>query len=193
MPLPIIIEQTARWYWLAVPMAAVPLAVLVLAIASAIKGRKMPRLAVLATMLFLGLWGGWFVMAPVDWQTRIDKDGITVRAPFDPLMSTPGHIDWKDLKEIRFGKTSGRGGSSTFIVFEGKDYSGLELHNLHNYPASFWAALIAAIESNAPQVKYAPDKRTWLLWLKDSIDPETAPFSSFRGYTVRDGDGQLLR
>src|SRR5689334_25106208 len=73
MPLPIIIEQTARWYWIAVPLAAIPALVVLAGLFSLIKKRETPRLVRLAVLVPFALWAGWFLLAPVGWQMHFDK------------------------------------------------------------------------------------------------------------------------
>ena len=192
--LPIVIEQTTRWYWFAIPLFG-PLTVLFLymMVMSAFRRKAKPFFAALP----FALVGLWFILQPLHWQARIDDEGMTIKAPLNPFTGTPGHIAWKNLEKVWVLSVSHRGGRSYYIEFTGPyekfETVKLELQNLHSYPASLWPTLIATIESKAPQAKFMPSKEEWLDRLKVATAPETVPFTTLRGYSVRDGNGQIVQ
>lgn len=190
MSLPLVLEQTSRWYYFAVPLAGliiVPFAIA--AVIDIFRRRGSKRLLIGLVGIILPLW---FIFSNVGWQFRVDGDGIELRAPANPFEGA-GQIAWRDLRAVRFTSRSTRGGSSNFVEFDGGSTT-LELGALSGIPKSFWPALIEAVRANAPRAKLEgadnPEQ-----WLKQADEESQVSWGSLvaRRYVARDGHGKELK
>ena len=150
--LPLVLEQTDRWYYFAVPLGG--LIILPFVIFPTIdvfrRGfRAKPLLAALVGVIL----PTWFIFSNVGWQFRLDGEGIELRAPLNPFEGA-GRIAWRDLRTVEFVSKSTRGGSTLMLDFVGTDTT-LELGALPGVPSSFWPLLVEAVRANAPQAKLA--------------------------------------
>ena len=159
--LPLVLEQTPRWYVFAVPMAVL----MYFLVGRAVWGlwrKNWEGLTPYTTMVFVALVLGSivFVLQPVGWQFRIDRDGLTLRAPME-LWTDHGTITWEDLRDIRVGWSSGRGGSYPRLELVGADKV-LVLQPLDGVPEGYWPVFAAAVEANAKRFAFLPSRDKWI-------------------------------
>jgi hypothetical protein len=187
--LPIVLEQSARWYSFAGPIAGILLLVAGTALWFAwrrgLSNMKSSNfVALVATVLI----AAWALVFPLGWELRLDKDGISFSAPFDPMAST-GRIPWRDLKDARFGT---RDAGVPTLEFVGGGSQKLVLDTLEEVPPAFWAALVAVVEANAPGFRFQPTAEAWLAQARQKSTPAGAPMM-LQGYVARDGAGNALK
>lgn len=186
--LPIILEQSARWYVFAGPLAGVLLVVSGGALWFAWRrGLANSKSSTLVALLATVAIATWALILPLGWELRLDRDGISLKAPFDPAAES-GRIAWKDLKEIRFG-THNSVAAVEFVSGRGQV---VVLDTLQQVPPSFWPTLITVVEANAPAYQFRPSAADWL----DRAHKASQPVESawmLQGYVARDGAGNELK
>lgn len=185
--LPLTLEPTAHWYFLAGPLAALMLGVVGVMLRTSWGSgwKNIPPRSAIACLLLTGL-ALCLLLQPVGYSFRLDRDGITLRAPFDPLTSS-GTIAWSELRDVRLGQVCGRRCSPT-VEFVGQSGTVLTLKSLDGVPAAYWPNLVGVIEANAPGFRFQPDPATWLDRVKARAQPEPGSFGGDI-YAARDGTG----
>lgn len=186
--LPIVLEQSTRWYVFAGPLAAV----LLLVSGSALwfawrRGLANSKSSTLVALLATVVIAAWALILPIGWELRLDRDGVSLKAPFDPA-AQGGRIAWKDLKEIRFG-THNTVAAVEFVSDRGQI---VVLDTLQQVPPSFWPTLVKVVEASAPAFLFRPSAADWLEQARKASLPVEGAWM-LQGYVVRDGDGKELK
>ena len=184
--LPLLLEPSSRWYSFAGPIAGILLLVAGIALwfgsRRGLANMKSSNLVALMATFVIALWA---LLLPVGWEFRVDKDGVALSAPFDP-MADKGRIAWRDLKAAQFGARDGVP-TLEFLADKGK----ITIDTLEQIPASFWPAMVATIEANAPNA-LKPNAAEWLAQAKQKAAPLTGQMM-LQGYVARDGSGNELK
>lgn len=184
--LPLVLEQSSRWYSFAGPLAGILLLVGSIALWFAwrrgLANMKSSNLVALTATYVIAIWA---LLQPVGWEFRLDKDGVALSAPFDP-MADKGRIAWRDLRVAQFGA---RDGVPT-LEFLG-DKTKITLDALEQLPAAFWPAIVATIEANAPDA-LKPSAAEWLAQARQKAAPLGGQMM-LQGYVARDGAGNELK
>ena len=186
--LPIVLEQSARWYGFAGPLAGVLLLVSGVSLWFAWRrGLATMKSSTLVALLATVVIAGWALILPVGWELRLDRDGVSLRAPFDPAAQA-GRIAWKDLKEIRFGTRN----SVAAVEFVSSQGEVVALDTLEQVPPSFWPTLVKVVEANAPAFQFRPSTAGWLDQARKASRPVPDAWM-LQGYVARDGAGNELK
>lgn len=184
--LPLILVQSSRWYTFAGPIAGILLVVASIALWFAwrrgLANMKSSNLVALMATYAIALWA---LLLPVGWEFKLDKEGVALSAPFDP-MADKGRIVWRDLKEARFGARDGVP-TLEFVWDKGK----ITLDTLEQVPAAFWPAMAATIEANAPAA-LKPNAAEWLAQAKQKAAPLSGQMM-LQGYVAKDVSGKELK
>jgi hypothetical protein len=184
--LPLLLEQSSRWYSFAGPLAGVLLLVAGIALwfgwRRGLANMKSSNLVALLATVAIALWA---LVLPLGWEFRLDKDGVALSAPFDP-MADKGRIAWRDLKAAQFGARDGVP-TLEFLSDKGK----ITLDTLEQVPAAFWPAMAATIEANAPAA-LKPNAAEWLAQAKQKAAPLSGQMM-LQGYVAKDGSGNELK
>ncbi|HTR87917.1 MAG TPA: hypothetical protein VMI56_25775 [Reyranella sp.] len=188
-PLPLVLEPTARFLLLALPLGGSLIGMVgymlwrVRRDWSAVEPRQW------LTFVVMGGLGTMLFLQPVGWQLRFDQQGIALRAPFD-LFADRGAIPWNDLKDIRFGMSSGRS-SSPILKFVDGSGTVLTLQCLDGVPDGFWPAMAAVVEAKATNFRFKKDKEDWLASARGNAQPSPGQIFGWT-YTAHDGEGRAL-
>lgn len=184
--LPLILEHSARWYSFAGPIAGILLLVAGIALwfgwRRGLANMKSSNLVALMATFVIAIWA---LVLPVGWEFRLDKEGVALSAPFDP-MADKGRIAWRDLQTAQFGARDAVP-TLEFLSDKGK----LTLDTLEQVPASFWPALVTTIEANAPTA-LKPNAAEWLAQAKQKAAPLSGQMM-LQGYVAKDGAGNELK
>jgi hypothetical protein len=191
--LPLVLEQTARWYFIMGSVAAVIWFVLGRTLLEMRRRQWQDTtptgIAVVAGLLLFSLV---VALVPLGFRLQLDRAGVSLRAPVE-FWEQHGTIAWKELSEVRFGSTMAtRSGSFPTLEFVGHNGKVLELKALNAVPASWWPALAAAIENNAPQVDLRPDRDGWAKRALRIAGPGDSD-RALVGYAAHDGAGHELK
>ncbi|MEI6202142.1 MAG: hypothetical protein WCP68_09345 [Enhydrobacter sp.] len=186
--LPLILEQTDRWYYFAVPLGGLIIAPFVIFTTMDIFRRGFRAKPLLAALVGVIL-PTWFIFSNVGWQFRVDREGVELRAPLNPFEGA-GRIAWRDLRSMQFVSKATKGGSTKMLAFEATDTT-LELGALPGVPKSFWPLLIEAVQVNAPQAQLggAATPERWLTLAGEDSQKSWGVLVA-RDYVMLDGSGR---
>jgi hypothetical protein len=191
LPLPLVLEPTARYLLTALPIGGG----LIFMVGYLVwNGRRdgWEKFGIKQWLLCAGLagLGVMLLVQPVGWRLTLDRQGITLSAPLD-YFADSGTIRWEELRSIGFGSTGGRSPQPTvkFVSWNGTTVS---LTNLDGVPDGYWAALAATVKANAPGFHFYPDADRWLADVRSTAQPTSGSLPGW-SFTARDGEGRAIK
>ncbi len=191
IPLPLVLEPTAHYLLLALPLGGSLIAFGGYLIWQARRlgwSQFGPRQW--GACAVMGALGGTLLVQPVGWRFSLDRDGLSLSAPFD-LSAKTGEIRWEELQTIRFGWSSGRHATPT-VEFVGRTGTALAIQVPEGVPDAYWPVLIAVIRNNAPDFRFTPDADRWLANVRAVAEGEYGTLVGWT-YTAHDGEGRQIR
>jgi hypothetical protein len=185
--LPLVLEPTAHYLITSLPIGGILIGLAGYLVWSVWRaGSGLRPVQGIACLLMAGL-GLSLLVQPIGWRFTADRDGLALKAPYDPFAKR-GDIRWPELQSTRFGSTTGRFSYPT-VEFVGSG-TVISIFPMDGVPDSYWPALAAVIEANAPGFKFSPDKEHWLADVHSLAHPEKTTMIDWT-FTARDGEGRL--